>query len=101
MGMSTNVINNINCDINIDIKLEGKTVTCIFPSQDLSNDEDTDSIISDLLCVQVVYKRIMDRLSPTHCTWFSREVHERISNFFTDKIDDYNSGKSPRVHLRG
>jgi len=99
--MSTNVLNNIKCDIKIDIKLEEKTVTCIFPAQDLSNDDDADSIISDVVCVQVIYGRILDRLSSTQCSWFSREVHERISTFFSNKIDDFNSGKSRRVHLRG
>jgi hypothetical protein len=99
--MSTNVMNNIKCDINIDIKLEGKMVTCIFPSQDLSNDDDTDTIISDKVCVQVIYAHILDRLSPTHCNWFSRELHERVSTFLNSKIYDYDSGKSLRVHLRG
>ena len=101
MSFSTNVLKNLKCDIKIDIQLEGKTITCLFPSQDLSNDDDTNNIISDTACVQAIYGHIVNRLSPKNCTWFTRELHERVSKFFADKIDDHQSGKSQKLHLRG
>ena len=87
-------------EIKIEIQLDGKSISCLIPSEHLGNDKDTRDIISDALCIQTLYGYIMNQIFQEICNWFSREQHEHVANFFNSKIEAFQeSGK--RLHLRG